>query len=203
MNALQAADTPVSEIEYRPFPNVVRRNVTQERLEVPAVVRVMGIPSGGRILEIGCGRGIALPVFSHLCRPTRLVGLDIEAALLAEADARAREKGVSVELIQGDVRDLPFADLSFDVVIDFGTCFHIARPQAALREIARVLAPGGLFVTETPLSQLLSHPIRAFGRTLPWRDAPALGRERQRGLWSSHRKLAADEVRLGRLVLVT
>ena len=47
-------------------------------------------------------------------------------------------------------------------------------PGHALREIARVLAPGGRFVHETPLAQRLAHPIRSSGRSLPWSAAPAL-----------------------------
>jgi SAM-dependent methyltransferase len=169
--------------EYRPFPNIARRNSTQEQVEVPALVRLMGLPAERRMLEVGCGRGIALPVLTRLCRPSRLAGLDIDRELLDDARRRC-----GAELVHGDVRDLPFPDASFDVVIDFGTCYHIARPEAALREIARVLAPEGLFVTETPLSQLLSHPIRSFGRRLPWDAVPGLAPARHRGLWSSRIK---------------
>jgi SAM-dependent methyltransferase len=85
---------------------------------------------------------------------------------------------------------MPFADGSFDVVVDFGTCFHISRPEQALAEITRVLAPGGWFVYETPVSQLLSHPVRSFGRRLPWRAAPSLARFRGRLLWGARRKAA-------------
>jgi hypothetical protein len=48
-------------------------------------------------------------------------------------------------------------------VFDFGTCYHISEPAAALSEIERVLAPGGRFVTETRLNQLVSHPVRSWG----------------------------------------
>jgi ubiquinone/menaquinone biosynthesis C-methylase UbiE len=65
---------------------------------------------------------------------------------------------------------MPFADESIDIVIDFGTLYHIARSPAALDEIARVLVPGGAFVYETKASQFLSHPVRSRGRRLP---APA------------------------------
>ena len=171
--------------EYRPFPNVERRNFAQETLEVPAVVRSIGIPVGRRILEVGTGRGIALPPLARLCRPARLVGVDVDPALVAEAASRVRARGIEADVMTADVRDLPFPNASFDVVIDFGTCYHIARPEAALREIERVLASGGAFVSETPLSQLLSHPIRSFGRRLPWEAAPALVPARRRGLWSS------------------
>jgi len=170
------------DFEYEPFPNDVHRNARQQTLEVPAFVRVLGVPDGARILEVGCGRGIALPAIRRLCRPSRLVGLDIDPELLDEATARVA--GLDVELVAGDVRDMPFADASFDVVIDFGTCYHIGRPAAAMSEIARVLAPGGRFCHETPVSQLLSHPVRWGGRALPWRDVPELRGGRRAVLWS-------------------
>ncbi len=95
---------------------------------------------------------------------------------------------MKAELVWGDVRDLPFADAAFDVVIDFGTCYHIARPGPALAEIERVLAEGGVFVHETRASQLLSHPARAWGRRLPWHLAPTLRPRRHGLLWASRSK---------------
>jgi SAM-dependent methyltransferase len=169
---------------YREFPNVPRRNAAQERIEVPALVRSLDLPKGGRLLEVGCGRGVALPPLARLCEPVRLVGLDIEARLLAEARARLDARGVEAELVRADVRDMPFADASFDVVVDFGTCYHISRPESALREIARVLRDGGTLVYETPVSQLLAHPRRSIGRRLPWSAVPQLTRDRSALLWS-------------------
>ena len=171
--------------EYRPFPNEEGRNTRQATLEVPLLVRALGLPKRARILEIGCGRGIALVPLARLLEPVRLTGLDIEPAFLADAQRRLDQAGVSAELIPGDVRALPFPEAAFDIVIDFGTCYHIARAEAALREVARVLAPGGRFVHETPLSQLLSHPIRSFGRTIPWHREPRFGRPRRALLWSA------------------
>lgn len=55
-------------------------------------------------------------------------------------------------------------------------------------EIARVLAPRGLFCHETPLMQLLSHPVRSRGRSLPWDHVPQLLGGRRALLWSSRRR---------------
>ena len=103
-----------------------------------------------------------------------------------------------------DVRRMPFPDDSFDLVVDFGTCYHIARPEVALAEIARVMAPGGLFVHETLVSQLLSHPVRGFGRRLPWRSTACYERHRTALLWSTRRVPAKSAGRvLARLAGVT
>lgn len=177
--------------EYRPFPNDEGKNSRQAQLEIPMLVRAMKLPAGARILEIGCGRGIALPVFDRLCSPRRLVGLDIDGELLMEAADNLREHGARAELCCGDVRRMPFDDESFDVVIDFGTLYHIARSPAALDEIARVLAPGGAFVYETKASQLLSHPVRSRGRRLLSPAPHGLRPRRWAMLWASRTKVGA------------
>ncbi len=174
------------DFDYAPFPDDAGRNARQQHLEVPMFVRLLGVPHGSRILEVGCGRGIALPAVARLCRPNRLVGLDVDGALLAEAASNTR--GIDVELVRADVRALPFDDESFDVVIDFGTCYHIGRPATAMGEIARVLTPGGRFCHETPLAQLLSHPVRWGGRALPWSDVPQLQGGRRALLWSCRQR---------------
>lgn len=182
-------DEPLpEEPEYRPFPNEEGRNTRQATFEVPCMVGALGLPSGGRVLEVGCGRGVALPGLARLLRPSRLVGLDLEPAFLDEARARLDSTGIRAELVPGDVRRMPFPDATFDLVVDFGTCYHIAGPGRALAEIARVLAPGGLFVEETLLSQLLSHPVRSLGRRLPWRSGGLFERHRTALLWTARRR---------------
>jgi ubiquinone/menaquinone biosynthesis C-methylase UbiE len=181
----------IEQREYQPFPNDEGKNSRQVQLEIPAMVRAMGLPAGARILEVGCGRGIALPVFDRLCAPRRLVGLDIDGELLMEAADNLREHDTRAELCCGDVRRMPFADEAFDVIVDFGTLFHIARPESGLDEIARVLAPGGSFVHETKASQFLSHPVRSHGRRLPPPAKAGLRPRRWAGLWASRTKAGA------------
>ena len=153
--------------EYRPFPDMARRNWKQQRLEIPAMIWALKLPRGARVLEVGCGRGRGLTGLSKLLAPSRLVGLDINGEFLAEAEQALRDESLRAELYQGDVRSLPFANESFDLVIDFGTCYHIAFPARALTEIYRVLTSDGFFVHETVVSQLLSHPVRSLGRAMP------------------------------------
>jgi SAM-dependent methyltransferase len=173
---------------YERFPDVPRRNLLHEVLEVPVLVYCLRLPGGARIVEIGCGRGVALPLLAALLQPSRLAGVDIDPDRLRMAGERLQRLQVAAELYRADVRALPFASGSFDIVLDFGTCYHIADPARALREIVRVLRPGGLFVCETVSSQLLSHPLLTRGERLPWVAVPELRLERQAILWKSRRK---------------
>jgi SAM-dependent methyltransferase len=195
--ARQVSPPPTPSAEYQPFGNVETRNGLQEWLEIPLLLRALRPPTGGRVLEVGCGRGIALPVLAERLRPTELVGIDIDPLLVSFARERVQHLGLTATVLEGDLRDLPFDDASFDLVIDFGTCYHVsggrAGTRAALREISRVLQPGGRFIHETPIAQHLAHPVRSFGRRLPWSMQRTLVAERRAMLWSMRRKLAASE----------
>ncbi|MDB4916287.1 MAG: Methyltransferase type 11 [Gemmatimonadetes bacterium] len=180
--------------QYAPFGNVEARNDLQARLEIPTMLLALGLPLGGRVLEVGCGRGVALPVLNAGLLPNSLIGLDIDPALIQEAERRIQAHGVHATLIEGDVRDIPLASSSVDLVVDFGTCYHVGGgvdgSRLALGEIARVLRTDGLFVHETPVAQHLAHPVRSFGRTLPWTSVPVLARDRSAVLWAVRRKRA-------------
>ena len=178
--------------DYMPFGNVESRNWLQALVEIPLMIRALGLPQWARVLEIGCGRGVALPVLDVSLEPLELVGLDIDASLLAKAREWTRHTRTRATLVEGDVRDLPFEAGRFDLVVDFGTCYHVSDTldgrRAALSEVARVLRTGGLFVHETRAAQRLAHPIRSFGRTLPWYEVPSLVPDRSRVLWAARRK---------------
>ena len=151
------------------------------------MVRLLGIPPGKRVLQVGCGSGIALTHLARLCTPRVLAGIDIDRTLLDESADRLRKKRVPAELVHADVRNMPFPDRSFDLVVDFGVSYHVKDAEYALKEIARVLDTSGVFVHETYLAQLLAHP-RSDRQGLPWKQAPSLTPERSLGLWGSRRK---------------
>lgn len=202
--ARHARHAPRSDDEqYAAFGNVETRNGLQELVEIPLLLRALALPMGGRVLEVGCGRGVALPVLTERLAPEALVGIDVDAALIAVAADRIRRwrtrPAGQVTVHVADVRDLPFESGSFDLVIDFGTCYHVGGGRVgarlALQEISRVLRRDGLFVHETRVAQGLAHPVRSFGRTLPWGGVPELVVERHAVLWSARRKVGRRERR--------
>jgi ubiquinone/menaquinone biosynthesis C-methylase UbiE len=173
---------------YEPFANVAFRNAIQQRFEVPTLAALLRLPTGGDLLEVGCGRGVAFGPLSATCNPASLTAIDVDAALVAEARAAVVATGIDASVFAADVRSLPFPADSFDLVVDFGTCYHIADPECALVEISRVLRPGGLFVHESVVAQLVSHPHRFRGRGLPWTAVPELRPTASAIFWASRRK---------------
>ncbi len=176
--------------EYRPFPRELARDGSHGDVEVPLALALVEAPGAPRVLEIGCGVGASLAALRRGCAPSRLVGVDVDAEALRLAGPAARAHGAT--LVRADVRALPFVDGAFDLVVDFGTCFHIGQAGRALAEVSRVLGPGGLFLVESRLNQTISHPVRSWGRAIPWSAAEALRPHRRSLMWQVRRKADAE-----------
>jgi ubiquinone/menaquinone biosynthesis C-methylase UbiE len=96
----------------------------------------------GRTLEIGVGTGLNLP---HYRAAEAVTAIDPDGASLERARNRRNGRGEIVTLSQARAEDLPFADESFDAVVGTLTFCSIGDPERALREVRRVLKPGGAF----------------------------------------------------------
>ncbi|RZN31368.1 methyltransferase domain-containing protein [Bradyrhizobium sp. Leo121] len=106
---------------------------------------------GGRVLEVGVGTGISLPLYApHV----RIFGTDISEAMLEKAKKRVAELGLkNIEgLAVMDAEKLEFPDNSFDVVMAQYVVTAVPNPEAALDEFARVLRPGGELIILTRVS---------------------------------------------------
>jgi len=119
----------------------------RDRREVARLLDVLGLPVGARVLDAACGQGR----HAHLLAEA---GLDVDGVDYSEdllARARARGMGPGLRYARADLRELP-ADWGerFDAVVNLGTSFGFFRKAsddaAVLRELARVLAPGGALV---------------------------------------------------------
>jgi ubiquinone/menaquinone biosynthesis C-methylase UbiE len=100
----------------------------------------------GRVLEIGIGSGLNLPFYSSNAR--QVIGLDPSPKLLAMTRRASRSDSRSVELIEGSAESVPLEDASADTVVTTWTLCSIPDAPRALRDMRRVLRPGGrlLFV---------------------------------------------------------
>jgi len=118
-----------------------------------ADAHLLGDVMGRRILEVGCG---SAPCARYLAREgASVVAFDLSAGMLGYALAAAGRTGIEVPLVQADVCELPFQDASFDLAFSaFGAIPFVADSALALREVARVLRPGGRWVFAA------THPMR-------------------------------------------
>jgi ubiquinone/menaquinone biosynthesis C-methylase UbiE len=97
--------------------------------------------SGLRVLDVGCGQGI--DVYRYALAGAQATGVDLTPRHVELARQHLEVMGVEAEVVQGDAESLPFADASFDRVSSNGVLHHTPDMPAALREILRVLVPGG------------------------------------------------------------
>ena len=118
-----------------------------------ADARLLGELAGRRVLEVGCGAAMCSRWLRT--RGAVPVALDLSGAMLGHAVAAAARTGVAVPLVQADAQRLPFASGSFDLACTaFGAVPFVADSAAVMREVARVLRPGGRWVFAT------THPLR-------------------------------------------
>ncbi|WP_369183227.1 methyltransferase domain-containing protein [Streptomyces sp. Y1] len=101
---------------------------------------------GQALLDVGCGPGTITADLAELVGPQgRVVAVDASAEVLARAAEHVAGRGLAnVALECADVHRLPYRDGEFDVVHAHQTLQHVADPVAALRELRRVTAPGGV-----------------------------------------------------------
>ncbi|HEX2746785.1 MAG TPA: class I SAM-dependent methyltransferase [Verrucomicrobiales bacterium] len=94
-----------------------------------------------RVLDAGCGTGLMSLKLGATGRQT--TGLDLSPDMIGRA---GRRRSPNVEFVQGDVENLPFADGSFDAVVNLISFHHYPAPARALAEFRRVLRPGGRLI---------------------------------------------------------
>jgi demethylmenaquinone methyltransferase / 2-methoxy-6-polyprenyl-1,4-benzoquinol methylase len=154
-----------------------------------AAVGAVGAAPDERVLDVACGTGLvsAALVERWGCR---VVGLDQSAAMLGRARARAAANPRLAErasFIEGEAESLPFADGEFDHLTFTYLLRYVEDPAATLRELARVVKPGGRVSS-------LEFCVPAGAWLWPWRlytrvGLPALGRLVSRGWYEAGRFL--------------
>ncbi len=128
-----------------------------------------------KILDLGCGDGL----FSHLfaLSGTQVVGVDPEQSAIDQAtmltkkeEAACTYPGPSPKFIVGLGQSLPFDDASFQTVAMLDVIEHLPNPVAVLREVGRILAPGGHLIVSTPTWQFggSSDPVYHVCEYTPW-----------------------------------
>lgn len=101
--------------------------------------------SQARVLDCGIGCG-SLSIALNTILPDRIAyyGIDVSGEMLVTADIAMRQTGLSPQLRQADILSIPYADQSFDFVMAAHVLEHLPEPEQALKEMIRVLKPGGM-----------------------------------------------------------
>ena len=144
-----------------------------EAIEQRVILEVMGDLKGARVLDVGCGDGAL--ACAAAARGAVVTGVDPDPAMLAAACARAKHDGANVHFMEGRIERLPFADATFDVVATITVLCFVADAQRAVREMARVLRPGGRLVPQAgPLDPNAADGAKSGPKTAPLRAASRL-----------------------------
>jgi 2-polyprenyl-3-methyl-5-hydroxy-6-metoxy-1,4-benzoquinol methylase len=145
------------------------------------------------LLDAGCGDGRFLAAVARMPdRPTHLTGCDISERILQTAANAVAREGVAAEFVRANLEQLPFENDSFERVLSVQVIEHLLDPTAGMRELVRVLKPGGTLVLSTDnrrnyFSRALNLPRTVLVRVLNLRD-------RHAGVLFPHRSFTREEV---------
>ena len=148
----------LNRLEYALMNNALREAL-QRRFEAPRLRRMGGAVNGGRVLEIGCGRGVGIDTILSVFGARSVDAFDLDPSMVALARHRNRRHGSSVRVWVGSATSISVADASYDAVFDFGIIHHVQQWREAISEVQRVLKPGGTFYAEEVLRSVVCNPL--------------------------------------------
>lgn len=153
---------------------------------VRTMLSYLELEPGQTVLDCGCGMGFYLLVLSELFPACRLSGVDYEQKALSHAQNYLAGRGIA--LLRGDIQHLSFAAESFDRVLMSEVLEHLKDDEAALREVWRVLKPGGILALTVPHRRYpyWYDPLNRLAEGLwgrPIRRGPFAG------IWANHERL--------------
>jgi len=154
------------------------------RRRVTWLLDALDLRPGLSLLDVGCGPGVLLRALAASTSGVRAAGLDAGMERLLQA----RAAPTPALLMRSDALRLPFRDSAFDRVLGAEVLEHLPDDTTALRELHRVLAPGGLLALSVPHEDypLLWDPINRLWTALggaPFRTGPLVG------IWTGHERL--------------
>lgn len=125
------------------------RAFLQRHYEAPLFERLGGLVRGGRVLEIGCGRGVGIEIIVQRFGAREVQAFDLDPDMVEKAGRRLSSYPPSrFKIHVGDATAIDAKDECFDAVFDFGVIHHVPDWRKAVSEVARVLRRGGRFFFE-------------------------------------------------------
>ncbi len=119
--------------------NIYQHDIAETDGRVEAVLRHLGNLDGKRVLDAGCGKGRFSAIIKRRYGQVDVTALDISSEML-------RHVPPGIRTVQGGILDMPFADGEFDAAICIEALEHVVQIQEGVKELTRVLAPGGKLI---------------------------------------------------------
>ena len=141
------------------------RMVRQHRPETAWTMNLLEVQTTDTVLEVGFGAGQAIKLAAEKASDGRVMGIDLSEVMVRVAIRRNAQavKAGRVALAQGNMTALPFEDQHFDKIMTIHTFYFWSEPAQPLRELYRVLKPGGRLVIT-----LSTGKIKARGEVEVW-----------------------------------
>lgn len=162
----------------------------------------MNIQPGDRVLDLACGTGLNLPhLYELVGQGGQVIGVDLTPAMLDIARKKISVKGWNnVEVREADAAQLPFSDHSFDKVIISFALTIIPDYIQAVKEIHRVLVPGGRFVSLEMRAGI--HSLPAWLQPLPHICAVDMSHDTLCAIQQTFQHVEVDAYWMGMVILV-
>ena len=135
------------------------RSALQRHVGAKKLIRLGGTQAIGRVLEIGCGRGVGADIALGDFGATSVDAFDLDPKMVKQAKCYLNKHGDKAHVWVGDASAISARDSTYDAVLDFAIIHHVPEWRLAIREIQRVLKPGGYFYGEEVLRAFIDHPI--------------------------------------------
>jgi ubiquinone/menaquinone biosynthesis C-methylase UbiE len=134
----------MNKIEFWLMNNPIRAFI--QGFEAKKLKSMSDLPSDKAVLEIGCGQGVGTKLIQKHFKPKSINAIDLDPQMIRRAKRRVKAPHIAFEV--GDASHLRFTDASFDAIVDFGIIHHIPNWKDALKELHRLLKPGGQLILE-------------------------------------------------------
>ncbi len=133
------------------------RNFVQEHLEIKRIKKYAHLPPERKVLDIGCGTGNSSRLIKKHFKTKKIYAVDIDKRMISIAKKKNEDPSISFEV--ENATHLKFKNDSFEAIFDLGVIHHIPQWKKCLRELKRVLKPGGQLIIEDLSLETFSTPI--------------------------------------------
>jgi len=122
------------------------RALIQEKIEVKELRKRSNLAVNKIVLEIGCGNGTGTKLIQKYFSPKKIIATDLDSKMIKRAKKKIKDKSIKFEV--ANASNLKYKANTFDAIFDFGVIHHIPNWKDCLKELKRVLKPGGELILE-------------------------------------------------------